>query len=59
MNYLVLFAALGLVAIWIAALVTGGVASWFLWLVLLSAVVLLFSGATGLATTRRKIGKPV
>lgn len=59
MNYLVLFAAVALLAIWLIALFTGGVSAWFLWLVLLSAAVLFLSGAAGLTTNKRRVGKPV
>jgi hypothetical protein len=43
MNWLVMLVALGLFALWIIALSTSTVASWFLWLVFAAACVLFVS----------------
>jgi hypothetical protein len=58
-NYLILFTAIGLLALWVIALAVGGVASWFLWLVFAASLVLFFTGATEIGSVRRRVNKPV
>lgn len=59
MNWVTLLVALGLGALWLASLMTGGASTWFTWLVFVAAVALLLNSLLGLGTSRRRLGRSV